>query len=168
MTNPYLVTYKPKTIQCTRCFLWHNTRSCSQLQHCRICGAGNHTEETHTTSCMAAKPHSCPARCIHCGSPHPADDRSCPLHPVLKAPKTKSQKEVITRASKAARSRAVAAAKCSRTPLMDIQMEGQPVTPQTPVCECPQDLQVPPTTGPATGYFSIENTNHFTPLLFNA
>ena len=166
-TNPHLVVYKPKTIQCTRCFLWHNTRSCSRLQRCRICGAGNHTEETHTTSCTATKPHSCPARCIHCGGPHLADDHNCPLRPVLKAPKTKSQKEVITKASKAARSRAVAAAKCSKTPVTDSLMEGQPATPRTPVRERPQDLQVPPTTGPATRYLPVDNSNRFTPLLFN-
>ena len=167
-TNPHLVVYKPKTIQCTRCFLWHNTRSCSRLQRCRICGAGNHTEETHTTSCTAAKPHSCPARCIHCGGPHPADDHNCPLRPVLKAPKTRSQKEAITKASKAARSRAVAAAKCSKTPVTDSLMEGQPATPRTPVRERPQDLQVAPTTGPATRYLPVENSNRFTPLPFNA
>ena len=182
-TNPRLVTYKPKTVQCTRCFLWHNTRSCSRVQRCRICGAGNHTEETHTTSCTAAKPHSCPARCIHCGGPHPADDLNCPLRPVLKALKTKSQKEAITKASKAARSRAVAAAKCSKAPVIDSLMEGQPTTPQTPVTdslmegqpttprtpvrERPQDLQAPPTTGPATRFLPVENSNRFTSLPFN-
>src|SRR5271169_2562314 len=108
----HLVVYKPKTIQCTRCFLWYNTCSCSQFQRCCICRAGNHTEETHTTSCTAAKPHSCPARCIHCSGSHLVDDYNCPLCLVPKALKTKSQKEAINKASKAARSRAVVVAKC--------------------------------------------------------
>jgi hypothetical protein len=74
---------------------------------------------------------------------------------------------MITKASKAARSRAVADAKCSRTPLTDTLMEGLPITPQTLVRKQPQDLQVPSTTGLATHYLPVENSNRFTPLPFN-
>ena len=65
-----VATFKPKTIQCTKCFQWHNTHSCSRAQRCHICGSNNHSEENHSTHCISAKPHSCPARCVHCGGPH--------------------------------------------------------------------------------------------------
>jgi len=45
---------------------------------------------------------------------------NCPFCLVLKALKTNSQKEVITKASKAARSKAVVAAKCFKTLVTDL------------------------------------------------
>jgi hypothetical protein len=68
-------------------------------------------------------------RCIYYNNPHLVDDYNYPLYLVLKALKTKSQKEVITKASKAARSRVVAAIKCSKTPITDSLIEGKPTTP---------------------------------------
>jgi hypothetical protein len=53
------------------------------------------------------------------------------------------------------------AAKYSRTPGTDTLIEKQPVTPRTPVRECPLD---PPITSPATRFFSAKNANRFIPL----
>lgn len=163
--NPHLVIFKPKTIQCTNCFQWHNTRSCSRRAHCRICGSNNHTEDKHTSSCAAIPPHQCPAKCVHCGGPHPADNLNCPLRPTSLGPKTGPQKEAITRANKAARSRAVTAAKCCKTPIADIPME-EPITPRTPVRNRTPGPQEPPTTAPATRFFNIKSPNH-SKVLFN-
>jgi hypothetical protein len=54
-----------------------------------------------------------------------------------------------------------------QTPTIDSLMEGQPTTLQTLVYERPQDLQAPPTTGPATHFLPVENSNRFTSLPFN-
>ena len=157
----------PKVIQCTRCFLWHNTRSCSRALRCRICGTCNHTEENHTTRCVTSPPHTCPARCYHCGGPHTADDPSCTLRPSYKNPKTKSQKEALTRASKAARARACVA-KCSKHLPTDTQMNEDP---QTPVRKTP--VTPSESTVPSTRFHSIQTnqifplnlqTNRFSPL----
>jgi hypothetical protein len=163
--NLHLVVFKPKTIQCINCFQLHNTQSCSHRPHCHICGSNNHTEEKHTTSCTATPLHYCPAKCLHCRGPHPADDRNCPLRLSL-GPKTRSQKEAITRANKAARSRAVIAAKCCKTPIADIPMEEQPATPWTPVYNNTQGLQEAPTTALATCFFNTKIPSH-SRVLFN-
>jgi hypothetical protein len=158
--NPHLVTFKPKTIQCTNCFQWHNTRSCSRRAHCRICGSNNHTEEKHSSSCIATLPHQCPAKCLHCGGPHPADDPNCPLRPTPGGPpKTRPQIEAITKANKAARSRAVTAAKCCKAPITDVPMEEQPATPRTPVRNQTPGPQEAPTTAPATRFFDSKGPN---------
>ena len=67
-------------------------------------------------------------RYIYCSSPYLADDYNYSLYLVLKALKTKSQKKVITKASKATRSRVVIAIKYSRTPAIDVLIEEQPIT----------------------------------------
>lgn len=103
---------KPKTAQCSKCYKWHNARTCILPQHCRICGATKHQEDTHSTRCIAPSPHTCPARCLHCGGPHPADHPHCPLRPTTRGPKTKSERTAILVTSKLARVRALAAAKC--------------------------------------------------------
>jgi hypothetical protein len=166
-----LVTFKPKTIQCTRCFQWHNTRCCSRAQRCRICGSNNHTEENHTTQCTTTKPHSCPARCMHCGGPHPADDCNCPLRLTHKGPLSKSQREAITRTQKEARTRACAGVNCSKAKAdyipTDTPMEGEPTgltipTPTTPTRT--MSLALPVST-PATRFRPVESTNRFIPLL---
>lgn len=132
-----LIVSKPKTIQCTRCFQWHNTRACSRPERCRICGTTKHTEKDHSTKCNTA--HTCPARCLHCGGPHPADDPHCLLRLTYKGPKTKSEKQAIQKTSKQTRIRACANAKCTRAPKPDSRMEEAPVpytapprTPTTP------------------------------------
>ena len=54
-----------------------------------------------------------------------------------------------------------------QTPVTDSLMEGQPATPRTPVRERLQDLQAPPTTGPATRFLPAENANRYASLPFN-
>jgi hypothetical protein len=39
------ISLKPKTTQCTRCYLWHNSRSCTRPQRCRLCGSNNHLDQ---------------------------------------------------------------------------------------------------------------------------
>jgi hypothetical protein len=166
------ITFKPKTIQCTRCFQWHNTRCCSRAQRCRICGSNNHSEENHTTRCISAKPHTCPARCMHCGGPHPADDRNCPLRLTHKGPKSKAQREDIIRKQKAARTRACANAKCSKPTILanvnipaDTPMEEEPtgLTIPTPTTPTRRTSPAMPASTPATRFRSVE-PNRFTPL----
>src|ERR1700726_2099779 len=115
---------KPKIIQCSKCYLWHNARSCSRPQRCRICGSANHSEAEHVTRCTTAQPHTCPARCLHCSGPHAADDLNCPLRPSSKEPATKTQRLAITASSSADRKRAVIAAGCTC-------LERQAATPST-------------------------------------
>jgi hypothetical protein len=156
-----LVKTKQKTVQCTNCYGWHNTRSCSRTAKCRICGSG-HAETDHTTRCKTAKPHTCPARCINCGGPHPADQPNCPLRPVNKVPVTASQRKVILQASKLARKKCTAAVGCSMWPVNDTQMAEQPITPI-----CSPRITLPVTT-PAARFFSVETDNPFYPIALNA
>jgi hypothetical protein len=171
-----LVSFKPKTIQCTRCFQWHNARSCTRAQRCRTCGSNNHSVENHTTSCITAKPHSCPARCIHCGGPHPADDLNCPLRRTHKGPLSKSQREDITKEQKAARTRACASANCQKANPNDIPM-GESLFAPTPTTPTRTTSPAMPISTPATRFRPVEltntpvtrprlgeSTNRFTPL----
>jgi hypothetical protein len=153
---------KPKTIQCTRCFQWHNTRTCTRPQHCRTCGSSNHTEETHPKNCNAALPHQCPPKCLHCKGPHPADDPLCPLRPVPLCPKSAPEKLAITTASKAAWKRATTAVNCNIAPRTDVVMASD--TPTTPTRPSPGTTQAPSTT-PAPRFFNPEASNVFAPLL---
>lgn len=77
-TSRYLPK-KVKVVQCSRCFLWHNERSCARPLRCRLCGSIEHSEASHP-ACLP-HPHPCPPRCIHCHGPHPADAPECPLRP---------------------------------------------------------------------------------------
>lgn len=128
-----IMLYKPKTVQCSRCYHWHNTRSCVRTQRCRICGSSNHSEEEHTTRCSASTPHTCPPRCLHCGGPHTATDPNCLLRLTYRGPKTKSQRLVITETMKAARKRACVAAKCSWKGPQDTQMREPSPKSNTPI-----------------------------------
>lgn len=154
------IIYKPKIIQCTRCFQWHNARTCSRTERCRICGSNNHTESSHTTQCMTAKPHSCPPRCLHCSGPHPADDRNCPLRPTHKGPKSKPERIAILAITKASHKRARAAAGCSHK-VTDVHMETEsPTTPSTPTRARSPSI---PVSIPATR-FRPGLSNRFAPL----
>lgn len=164
------IQYKPKTIQCSRCYQWHNTRCCSRAQRCCICGSTAHPEEGHTTRCATARPHTCPPRCLHCRGPHPANDPKCPLRPTHKhnGPLSKAQQEAIRQSSKAARARACAAAKCSRGPRspQDTQMAETAPTPTREGLESPDPsptLTPTPTARPskADGW---KAGNRFAPL----
>lgn len=131
---------KAKTIQCNRCYKWHNARYCILPQHCRTCGSTKHLEETHTTRCTAPSPHTCPARCLHCSGPHPADYPHCPLRPTARGPKTRSERAVILETSKLARVRACTTAKCQSAHARSIRdsqndhsrMETSSPSPRTP------------------------------------
>jgi hypothetical protein len=168
------VTRKQKTVQCIRCYQWHNSRSCLRPQRCRICGSSKHIEELHPPSCAATPPHQCPAKCLHCGGPHPSDELSCPLRPVPLHPKTGPQKDALLRAGKAARSRAVADAKCCKTAVTDTVMGNQsspppetPGTPKTPTRNRTQSpLQAPPT-NLAPRFFAPESSNRFSTLNYD-
>lgn len=170
-----VIKTKPKTVQCTRCYQWHNARSCIRPQHCRICGSRQHQETEHSTRCATPGQHICPARCLHCGGPHTADDMNCPLRPTHRGPKTRSEKKAILETTKLARIRACTAANCTRKPLTDpetpttdtngqTQMEILPTTPRTPVRNTPQIIATTPSKArPIPTAF-----NRFSPLVFNA
>jgi len=145
-----IIKTKLKTIQCTRCFHWHNARSCTRPQTCRLCGSKQHQEETHSTNCATSAPHTCPARCLHCGGPHPADYPQCLLRLTPRGPKTKAEKAAILETSKLARLRACTTAKCSRNPQAD------PQAPNTPR-NSPGNPQPNPGTQPPPG-------NYYSPL----
>lgn len=81
ITNAQPLSRKTKTTQCTRCWMWHNSRSCARNPRCRLCGSTQHAEEGHTNSCAGPPPHTCPPRCLHCHGPHPADYKLCLLRP---------------------------------------------------------------------------------------
>ena len=171
-----VIKVKPKTVQCTRCYHWHNARSCTRPQSCRLCGSKQHQEENHTTRCATSGQHSCPARCLHCGGPHTADDTSCPLRPTPHGPRTESEKKAILETSKLARIRACLAANCSRKPQTDpqtpstavneqnMQMETLPTAPRTPNRK---PLRIVATT-PSGPRFSSVDVNSSIPLSFNA
>ena len=87
-----LLPRRTTIIHCTRCWLWHISRSCAAAPRCSLCGSTQHTKENHGCLCAATGDHVCPPRCIHCHGPHPADSLNCPLRPnQSSAPKSKSQ-----------------------------------------------------------------------------
>jgi hypothetical protein len=110
----HLLKNRTRVLQCTKCYNWHNPRTCNRPQRCRLCGSTQHLEENHSTQCGTAKPHNCPYRCCHCGGAHSADDRKCQLRPVASKAITKPQKIAIQQLSKAERTRACAAAGCTK------------------------------------------------------
>lgn len=163
---------KPKVIQCTRCYHWHNARSCTRPPRCRLCGSHSHSEVNHTTNCGTENPHSCPARCTHCGGPHPADDILCPLRPSQKQSLNKAQRLMIIQTSKLSRTKACATANCTRKAVADTRMEDpepipttpKPTTPTTPIQRATDG---PPAT-PTAPRFTDVSVNPFAPLSFNA
>ncbi|KAI0997979.1 hypothetical protein K3495_g10211 [Podosphaera aphanis] len=101
------------TVQCGRCFQWHNERVCSRALRCCLCGATDHTEANH----QPCSPHShhCPSRCIHCHTPHPVDAPECPLRPRRNgATLTKELMSQIRQTSAAARLSLCATVGCLR------------------------------------------------------
>ena len=110
---------------------------------------------------------------MHYRGPYLADDHNCPLCLTHKGPKSKAQREDITRTQKAARTRACANAKCSKP----ITLANVYIPADTLIEEGPIGLTIPPPTTPthrtspalpastlATRFRSIE-PNRFT-LLF--
>jgi len=161
----------PRTsvIQCTRCFHWHNARNCVRPLSCRVCGSRTHNESQHTTSCGSNLPHQCPARCLHCGGPHFADDLSCPLRPG-KRPLSKSERSSILQTTKAARKRAYLAAGCSPTSAtIPSTLPDPPLTlrPSTPpgTARNPEDAVTDQSTVRRTQYFDTAPIPNSLPTL---
>lgn len=80
-TTSRILPQRSAVTQCTRCWLWHNSRVCSAPTRCRLCGSSNHTEQEHKNLCAGPSEHTCPPKCIHCHGPHPADFTKCELRP---------------------------------------------------------------------------------------
>ena len=156
------VKTKLKTIQCTRCYQWHNTRTCARPQHCNICGSYDHSADSHTLSCNTVAPHQCPPKCLHCKGPHPVDELSCPLQPVPLYPKTKPEIVIILKASKAARKRVITTTNYVHILVTDIPIASSgPVTPTRPPVTV---TSTAPSTLPAPRFFNSRSLNAFFPL----
>lgn len=160
-----LMARKVSTIQCSRCFQWHNERACARAARCRLCGSTKHAETNHSTQCTnSADGHACPLRCLHCLAPHAADSPDCLLRRNPKSARlAKSQRNQIRSAGAAARMRACAQAGCSLStctsttppqneeemdtsggPTQRPQGQKRPATPPTPT------NNAPPSTPPVT------------------
>lgn len=155
-------------IQCSRCFQWHNGRSCARPARCRLCGSTEHSEADHPN--CSPTPHDCPSRCLHCHGPHAADSLECLLRPQPKAaPLSKAQKSQIRQTCAEARLRIRNTAGCSlktttvtttATDSMDhthSDTSGPPITqplnrPQTPPIAQPPVM--PPMTDKAVRFSS--------------
>jgi hypothetical protein len=81
ITNAQPLSRRVKTMQCSCCWKWHNSRSYARNPCCHLCGSTQHTEEGHTNHCAAPSPHVCPLRCLHCHGPHLIDYKQCLLCP---------------------------------------------------------------------------------------
>ena len=124
-TQTRILPKRQMAVQCTRCWLWHNTCTCASDLRCRLCGSSRHSEKYHANQCGATGQHVCPNRCIHCHGPHPADDVSCDLRPKPSGPpKTKNQVSAIRQINADARLRKQAEAGC-------IKATASPKTPRT-------------------------------------
>jgi hypothetical protein len=107
---------KTAIVQCNRCWMWHNARSCSRPPRCRLCGSTEHPEGAHSNRCNAPSPHLCPPRCLHCHGPHPADATDCPLRLRPGSAPTKLQRSEIRSSCAAKHTRARAEAGCLQPP----------------------------------------------------
>ena len=108
-----LLPRRTSKAQCTRCWLWHNTRICSSSPRYRLCGSSQYLESNHTNLCAAQEGHICPPKCIHCHGAHPADDPKCLLRPhPSSVPKTRSQTTAIRKICSEARLKIQAKAGC--------------------------------------------------------
>ena len=117
VTNARLLARKSITVQCSRCWNWHNARCCARPPKCRLCGSSEHLEEGHHNSCATPSPHRCPPRCLHCHGPHVADSPTCPLRPVEgRTTLTKGQKLGIRKSYSAALAQARLEMGCQTQP----------------------------------------------------
>ena len=107
---------KSATIQCNRCWMWHNARSCARLPRCRLWGSTKHSEEGHSNCCDTPTPHLCPPRCVHCFGPHPADSIDCPLRPRAGNPPTRVLRSELRASGAAEYARTKVEAGCSKSP----------------------------------------------------
>ena len=65
---------KPRVLQCTNCWDYHDTRACRSLSKCRMCGS-----ETFNRLGSCGHTH-----CAVCHGPHQADSETCPLRPSIR------------------------------------------------------------------------------------
>jgi hypothetical protein len=181
ITNAQPMTRKVKTMQCNRCWKWHNPRSCARNPRCRLCGSTQHTEEGHTNHCTAVGPHTCPPRCLHCHGPHPADYDQCLLRPSKPGSCfTKAQQAEIRKTCSLTLSKARVESKCCTQPptapettetpqdqdmTIDSQQTISPFRPITP----PQHriIDSPPVTTRAVRFATPQPQNYFDALTNN-
>lgn len=143
---------KTTTIQCNRCWMWHNARSCARPPKCRLCGSTQHTEENHSNRCDTPSPHSCPPRCAHCHGPHPADSTDCLLRLKAGVAFTKRQKAEIRRTCFSSLTQARTDSGCTHTPPsteMAIDSSDESPTPNSTRPSTPPPPP-PPSTAPST------------------
>ena len=72
--------FRTRIEQCTRCWDYHNPRTCTRTPRCRICSKKDHTEETHSSP--NGKETSVPC-CTNCCHPFPADHINCSTRPTI-------------------------------------------------------------------------------------
>ena len=149
-------TFLPKRtaiVQCNRCWMWHNARSCARPPRCRLCGSTQHLEDKHSNRCNAPPPHTCPPRCMHCRGPHAVDSTDCPLRPKqARNTLTKLQKAEIRSSYAARQAQAKETAGCNHDTSDDqmaidttaVQTSSQPTSQPT----SPQIPSVRPATPP--------------------
>jgi hypothetical protein len=140
---------KTNIVQCNRCWMWHNARSCARPPRCRLCGSTEHLEEGHSNRCNAPTPHTCPPRCLHCHGPHPADFTDCPLRSRPGNSPSKLQRSEIRSSCSAKHSQAKTEANCIYTPIEEMAIDSAEAnTPTlTPPSRLPS-LEVRPATPP--------------------
>jgi hypothetical protein len=137
-----LLARKSMIVQCSRCWDWHNTRSCARPPKCRLCGSSEHLEEGHHNRCDTPSPHQCPSRCLHCHGPHPADSPTCPLRPSQgRIALTKAQKLEIRKTCFAALSQARLEKGC----------QTRPPPPSSQADNSQDDMAIDTTATPASG-----------------
>ena len=77
------VKHKPlraRIEQCTRCWDYHNPRTCTRTPRCRICSKRDHTEESHPSPEDEGSSDPC---CTNCCGPFLADHSNCPTRPTV-------------------------------------------------------------------------------------
>jgi hypothetical protein len=178
ITNAQPLSRKVKTMQCNRCWKWHNPRSCARNPRCRLCGSTQHTEEGHTNQCTTTDPHTCPPRCLHCHGPHPADYDQCFLRPSKPGSRfTKAQQAEIRKTCSQTHAKARAESKCCAqypagpeapqdqimTTTTATQQAHSPFRPTTP----PQQRQAdfPPATARAVRFAAPQPQNRYDILM---
>ncbi|POS85577.1 hypothetical protein EPUL_003372 [Erysiphe pulchra] len=97
-TLTWILPRRTTVSQCTRCWLWHNSRACSSTPRCRQSGSSQYIEANHKNLYAGPADHKFPPRCIHCRGPHLSDSSSCELRPKATCPpKSKEQISTIRR-----------------------------------------------------------------------
>jgi len=94
--------HKAQVRQCTKCWGYHNERTCLRRVRCRTCGSTQHSEDSHNNDSDGSIP-----RCFNCRGPHRADDPGCPARPKAKdgivQRKTRTELEAIRKTQGVAR-----------------------------------------------------------------